>query len=129
MIDTPVSSSPAMIARSTGAAPRQRGSSEGWTLSISCSLSSGSLINAPNAQTITMSGCTDAIRARASSPLTDAGWSSSSPSSRAFSATGGGLSARPRPFGASGRVTTSAGRCGLPASRSRTAAAKSEVPR
>ena len=30
---TPVSSSPAMIARSTGAAPRQRGSSDGWTFS------------------------------------------------------------------------------------------------
>ena len=30
MIDTPVSASPAMIARSTGAAPRQRGSSDGW---------------------------------------------------------------------------------------------------
>ena len=34
------------------------------------------------------------------------------PSSRAASATGGGASLRPRPFGASGRVTTSAGRCG-----------------
>ena len=33
MIVTPVSVSPAMIARSTGAAPRQRGSSDGWTLS------------------------------------------------------------------------------------------------
>jgi hypothetical protein len=35
MIDTPVSASPAMIARSIGAAPRQRGSRLGWTLSIS----------------------------------------------------------------------------------------------
>jgi hypothetical protein len=35
MIETPVSSSPAMIARSTGAAPRQRGSSDGCTLSSS----------------------------------------------------------------------------------------------
>ena len=34
MIDTPVVESPAMIARSIGAAPRQRGSSEGWTLRI-----------------------------------------------------------------------------------------------
>ena len=32
-IVTPVSSSPARIARSTGAAPRQRGSSDGWTFS------------------------------------------------------------------------------------------------
>jgi hypothetical protein len=35
MIDTPVSSSPAIIARSIGAAPRQRGSSDGWTLTSS----------------------------------------------------------------------------------------------
>ena len=41
-----------MIARSTGAAPRQRGSSDGCTLSTSKSLSSGSLISAPKAQTI-----------------------------------------------------------------------------
>ena len=34
MIETPVTSSPAMIARSTGAAPRQRGSSDGCTFSI-----------------------------------------------------------------------------------------------
>ena len=40
-----------MIARSIGAAPRQRGSSEGWTLRISCSDSSGSWISAPYAQT------------------------------------------------------------------------------
>ena len=35
MIETPVSTSPAMIARSIGAAPRQRGSSDGCTLSSS----------------------------------------------------------------------------------------------
>ena len=39
-IVTPVSSSPARIARSTGAAPRQRGSSDGWTLSQSARSSS-----------------------------------------------------------------------------------------
>jgi hypothetical protein len=32
MIPTPVSASPARIARWIGAAPRQRGSSEAWTL-------------------------------------------------------------------------------------------------
>ena len=64
MIDTPVSASPAMIARSIGAAPRQRGSSDGCTLSISCSESSGSLISAPNAHTQTASGRAAAIRAR-----------------------------------------------------------------
>ena len=50
MIVTPVSASPAMIARSTGAAPRQRGSSDGWTLRIGPKrLSSGSRMSAPNA--------------------------------------------------------------------------------
>ena len=37
MIVTPVRSSPAMIARSIGAAPRQRGSSDGCTFSSSSS--------------------------------------------------------------------------------------------
>ena len=32
MIETPVSASPAMIARWIGAAPRQRGKSEAWML-------------------------------------------------------------------------------------------------
>ena len=52
MIVVPVTSSPAMIARSIGAAPRQRGSSDGCTFRISCSLSKGSLISCPKAQTI-----------------------------------------------------------------------------
>src|SRR5437667_6392432 len=129
MIATPVSSSPVMIARSIGAAPRQRGSSDGWTLSMKCSLSSGSLSSAPNAQTATASGFSAAIRARASSLLTLSGWSTAMPSSRAFSATGGGVRRRPRPAGRSGRVTTSEGRCGEAASRSSTAATNSLVPR
>src|SRR4051812_46115897 len=102
MIATPVSSSPAMIARSTGAAPRQRGSNDGWMLSIRCSLSSGSLSNAPNAQTTTASGRTAEIRARASSALTLAGWSTSMSSSRAASATGGGGSRGRGPPGPGG---------------------------
>ena len=73
MIETPVVASPAMIARSIGAAPRQRGSSEGWTLSIRCASSSSSLISAPNAHTQTTSGAAAAIRARACASLTDAG--------------------------------------------------------
>src|SRR3954469_22255613 len=68
------------------------------------------------------------MRALASSELTDSGWKTSSPISRAASATGGGCSLRPRPRGRSGRVTTSAGECGLTASRRRTATANSEVP-
>src|SRR3954469_20154450 len=129
MIDTPVCASPAMIARSTGAAPRQRGSSDGWTLSIGCSVRNGSLSSAPNAHTTTASGPAALMRARASSSLTLSGWSTGIPSSRARTATGGGVSLRPRPAGRSGRVTTSEGRCAEAASRSRTAAANSLVPR
>ena len=129
MIETPVSSSPASIARSTGAAPRQRGSSEGCTLSISCSESSGSLISAPNAQMQTASGRAAAIRSRAASSFTLSGWISSRPSSRAASATGGGPTFCPRPLRLSGRVTTSSGRWSPADSRSSTVTAKSEVPR
>ena len=129
MIDTPVSASPAMIARSIGAAPRQRGSSEGWTLSIRCSDSSCSLISAPNAHTHTASGAAAAIRWRAASALTLSGCTRSIPSSRAPSATGGAASRRPRPRGRSGRVTTSTGRWSLAARRRRTATANAEVPR
>ena len=118
-----------MIARSIGAAPRQRGSSDGWTLRSSYRLSSGSRISAPYAQTATASGSAAAIRSSASSSWSRAGWISSRPRSRAADATGGGASLRPRPRGASGRVTTSAGRCGLSASRSSTVAAKLDVPR
>ena len=73
MIDTPVSASPASIARSIGAAPRQRGNSEGCTLSIACSERSGSLMSAPYAQMQTISGSDAAIAARASSELTRSG--------------------------------------------------------
>ncbi len=96
---------------------------------MSCCESSGSFSSAPNAQTITASGDAAAIRARAPSSLTSSGWKTSSPSVRAALATGGAESRRPRPAGRSGRVTTSAGRCGEAASRSSTATAKSEVPR
>ena len=130
MIETPVSASPAIIARSTGAAPRQRGSSDGWTLRIGPKrLSSGSLMSAPNAQSSRTSGSAAAMRSTLSGSLAFSGWKTSIPSSRAASATGGGASLRPRPFGASGRVTTSAGRCGVSARRRSTAAAKEEVPR
>ena len=86
-------------------------------------------MSAPNAQISIASGSSDAIRVRASSEFTLSGWSSSSPSARAAVATGGGDSLRPRPFGRSGRVITSAGRQRLSANRSRTVTAKSEVPR
>ncbi len=110
MIDTPVSGSPAMIARSIGAAPRQRGSSEGWTLSISQRDRSGSLIRAPNAHTTTTSGSAAAIASSVSGRLTPAGCSSSMPSARVVAAIGGEDRWRPRPLGRSGRVSTSRGR-------------------
>ena len=123
-------SSPAMIARSTGAAPRQRGSSDGWTLRSSCSESSGSLMQRaegaddhdvglrrgdPRAGLVGVDvlGLVE-LEARARAPRRR-------PAARA--------SLRPRPSGRSGRVTTSAGRCGLSARRLSTAAAKSDVPR
>ena len=94
MMLTPVRSSPAMIARSTGAAPRQRGSSDGCTLRIGCAERSCSPISAPNAHTTTCAGpggaaaaCT--ISATASGSLTRGGCASARPSWRAASATGG----------------------------------------
>src|SRR4051812_27966369 len=129
MIETPLSTSPPMIARSTRAPPRQRGSSDGWTLSIGWSESSGSRIRPPNADTQTTSGRADAMAARASSSLTLGGCRTSMPSSRAAAAAGGGARRRPRPRGRSGRVTTSKGRCAEAASRRSTATAKSLVPR
>ena len=138
MIETPVRSSPAMIARSTGAAPRQRGSSEGCTFRSSCSESSGSLMSAPNAHTTTTGREEDrspapasasAISARASAELTLSGCSTASPRASARSRTGGALRLLPRPAGRSGRVMTRAGRnSALAATRSSTAAANSEVP-
>ena len=107
---TPVRSSPAMIARSIGAAPRQRGSSEGWTLRIGCAESNGSRISWPKAQTAATSGRASPIRASASESLTLAACSSSISSSRAASATGGGCVLRPLPLGRSGGATTSRGR-------------------
>src|SRR3984957_17404050 len=130
MIETPVRASPAIIARSTGAAPRQRGSSDGCTLSSSPTDSSGSLISAPNAHTTTACGSIAATYDNVTGALTFAGCSTRSPRERARSATGGEASRRPRPRGRSGRVSTSAGRCeSRSARRSRIAAAKSVVPR
>ena len=128
-IVTPVTSSPAMIARSIGAAPRQRGSTDGCTFSIVNRDSSGSLISWPNWQTAIMSGAASSMRASDASSLTVSAWCSSRPRSRAARATGGGDTLRPRPAGRSGGVTTSCGRCGDVASAPSTSTAKVEVPR
>ena len=87
---TPVRASPSMIARSIGAAPRQRGSIDGCTFNIGSSESSGSRISWPKAQTAAVSGCTERIRSSASSSLTLSTCANSTPSSLATSAAGGG---------------------------------------
>ncbi len=74
MIVTPVRSSPAIIARSIGAAPRQRGIREGWTFSIRCSESKGSLISWPKAQTATASGRAAPSASTDSGSLTSRVW-------------------------------------------------------
>jgi len=126
---TPVRFSPAMIARSIGAAPRQCGSSEGWMLSSGHSESSGSRTIWPKAQTMTASGRTARIRASDSSSLTAPVCSSSMPSSVATSAAGGDCMRRPRPLGRSGGVTTSSGRWVEVACLRSTSPANSDVPR
>ncbi len=101
-IVTPVSPSPAMIARSTGAAPRHRGSSDGWTLSHVRSVRSAGGIRSPYAQTTT-------VGAPSSSPAPGrSGWRTGIPSRSATSFAGGAASRRPRPAGASGRVRSAA---------------------
>ncbi len=121
-----------MIARSIGAAPRQRGSSEGWTFSIGSSESSGSRISWPKAQTATASGRAARIRSSAASSLTFSRLQQLEPQlARAATAAGGGCRpCGPAPGGRSGGVTTS----GRPVRRAgeRAAgpsAANSEVPR
>jgi len=56
-----------MIARSTGAARAQRGSSDGWTLRSGAALAAGSSRSPRKAHTTTASGRAAEIRARASS--------------------------------------------------------------
>ena len=74
MIVNPVSASPAMIARSIGAAPRHRGISEGWTFSISSSDRSGSRISCPNAHTTPTSTRLARIRSTEPGSLTRSVW-------------------------------------------------------
>ena len=73
-----------MIARSTGAAPRQRGRSDGWTLSQVRSASSAGGISSPYAQTTTVGA------PRSSPGAGRSGWSTGIPSRSATSFAGGG---------------------------------------
>jgi len=95
---TPVSASPASTARSTGAAPRQRGSSEKCEFTIGTSASTCGLISWPNATTTPNS-----------MPLpstSSTSWLTGSPRASAACFTGEGLSSPPRPRRLSTRVTT-----------------------
>jgi hypothetical protein len=106
-MQTPVSASPARIARSTGAAPRQRGRSEKCTFTkpSGTAVNSDSGRSCPNATTTPTSAplaATSSVTSRARS-----GVSTRSPSSSAAAFTGLGSVAPPRPRRRSGWVTTS----------------------
>src|SRR5262249_48749552 len=115
-----VSSSPAMIARSTGAGPRQRGKSEGCTLSHKPCSSSDSGISSPYAATTTMSASSATSGPSRSDCITGI------PCRSATSFAGGAASLRPRPRGASGRVRSATMSCRT-ARRSRTSAPNGAV--
>ena len=92
-----------MIARSTGAAPRQRGSSDGCTLSHSACSSSASGISSPYAATTIASTSADLEAARGVPAAARAVRAARRRSSPAAPST-----RRPRPAGASGRVSRNA---------------------
>ena len=97
---TPVLSSPARMARSTGAAPRQRGRSEKCRFTIGTCRSTSARMSVPKAKTTPSS----TFASRTSATRLETG----SPSSSAHCFTGVGASALPRPRRRSGAVTTSA---------------------
>ena len=109
MMETPESSSPAMIAAVTGAAPRYFGSSEKWQLTHPSggSVSSSSFRNCPKATTAMTSGFHARICASASGEFTSSGvMHDVIPRSLAYARQGHGVTPRPRPAGRSGCVTT-----------------------
>ena len=126
----PVMSSPCSRACCTGAAPRQAGSTEkcrltqpwGGMSSADCGSS------APYAVTGQQSGPIARSRSRNSGSRTFTGVSTSRPASRASRATGLGSRWRPRPAGASGRVTTAATSCREARTASRAGIAAPGVP-
>ena len=104
----PVTSSPAMTARCTGAAPRHAGSSEKCRFTQPCTGTSSAArgTSAPYATTGQQSGAIAVRRSRKSGSRGVGGVSTSRPCSSATSLTGEGARVRPRPLRASGRVTT-----------------------
>src|SRR4051794_26549934 len=97
---TPVSSSPARIARSTGAAPRHRGSSEKCRFTIGTRSRTCSLMSLPKATTTPSS--------TSASSTASTWWATGMLSSVAAALTGLGTSAPPRPRLRSGWVMTMA---------------------
>ena len=101
---TPVTLSPAMIARWIGAAPRQRGSSEACRLkapSLGASSTSRGRIW-PNATTTAASSPSAANAAISSGARIEAGVRTAIPCASAKACTGEGVSFLPRPRGAGG---------------------------
>src|SRR5579875_284840 len=121
MIETPVSTSPARIARSTGAAPRQRGRREKWTFSIGSASSTSARMSWPKATTTPSSAPAPATSATSS--LTGM------PSSRAAAFTGLGAGAPRRLRRRSGPVTARTTSWPAAASARSTVAAASGAPR
>ena len=101
---TPVTASPAMIARWIGAAPRQRGNNEAWTLkqpSRGASSTSATRIW-PNATTTAASRFRAWKSAIASGVFIEAGVRTIRPCDSAKACTGEGCRVWPRPRGAGG---------------------------
>ncbi len=111
MIDTPVRRSPARIARWIGAAPRQRGSREKWTLMQprrGAARTSGGRIR-PYAATMATSTPRSRSRAASAPSRRRVGWRTGTPRASAATLTAGGVVLRPRPALRSGWVTTATG--------------------
>jgi len=130
MIEIPVCDSPSRSAAWIGAAPRSAGRSDAWMLTVP---SRGSSITergrmCPYATTTERSGAISASISRNSSSRAVSGWKTGSPSSRAIRLTGDSCSARRRPAGLSGCVTTPQTSKPSPSSARSDGVAKSGVP-
>ena len=107
----PVSLSPERIAACIGAAPRQRGNKDAWTLRQPCfgrsRITCGNID--PYAATIIKSACKSEISLMTSVSLSDSGWHTIMFSRSANSLTALALTFLPRPAGRSGCVKTASG--------------------
>ncbi len=126
---TPVSVSPASIARWIGAAPRQRGSNEACTFQQPCVGAASTAFGKinPYATTTIRSASSARNVANASGERSVCGWKTGMPRAIASSLTGEGVNPRPRPAGRSGCVYTATTSCRCAAARS-DGTAKSGVP-